>query len=354
MKNVLTVVGARPQFIKAAMISRQMRNSNRLKEIIVHTGQHYDANMSEVFFQELGIPQPDFHLGISGGGHGEMTGKMMCELEPLFSRVQPDLVLVYGDTNSTLAAALVACKLHIPVAHVEGGLRNHDLSIPEEVNRVVTDRVSRLVFYPTDRALENLLAEGFEGFGCRLVRTGDLMYDAALCFRPPAGRPAQSYVLLTLHRASNTEPESLPEIVSALNEIACEGKLIFPVHPRTRGALSRQGLTLHPNIEQLEPVGYLEMLSLLDGCEKVITDSGGLQKEAYAYGKTGLVLMEHTPWEELVEEQYLRTTAIKQTAILENWRKVSGLKPSGRLLYGDGNSARMVIQALEEFLSSSL
>ena len=173
MKNVLTVVGARPQFIKAAMISRQMRNSNRLKEIIVHTGQHYDANMSEVFFQELGIPQPDFHLGISGGGHGEMTGKMMCELEPLFSRVQPDLVLVYGDTNSTLAAALVACKLHIPVAHVEGGLRNHDLSIPEEVNRVVTDRVSRLVFYPTDRALENLLAEGFEGFGniSRLSKT---------------------------------------------------------------------------------------------------------------------------------------------------------------------------------------
>lgn len=354
MKNVLTIVGARPQFIKAAMISREMRASKYLREIIVHTGQHYDANMSEVFFQELGIPQPDFNLGISGGMHGDMTGKMMCALEPLVTRVQPDMLLVYGDTNSTLAAALVAVKLHIPVAHVEGGLRNHDLSIPEEVNRVVTDRVSSIVFYPTDKALENLQAEGFEGFSCRLVRTGDLMHDAAICFRPPPSQSEEAYTLLTLHRASNTEPERLPEIVSALNDIATERKLIFPVHPRTRGALCTQGLTLHPNIEQLDPVGYSEMLRLLEGCEKVITDSGGLQKEAYAYGKTGLVLMEHTPWEELVDEQYLCTTTLKREAILENWRKVHKLEPSGRPLYGDGNSAGIVVQALETFLSPSL
>ncbi len=185
-KKIVTVVGARPQFVKAAMVSRELAQSAGLDEVIVHTGQHFDPNMNEVFFQEMGIPTPKVNLGISGGGHGAMTGQMLAELEKVFCDEKPDLVLVYGDTNSTLAAALAAVKLHIPVAHVEGGLRNHDRSIPEEINRVLTDRVSSIVFCPTELARTNLLAEGFERLDCQLVETGDLMYDAALAFSLPS------------------------------------------------------------------------------------------------------------------------------------------------------------------------
>ena len=351
MKTILSVVGARPQFIKASLVSREIANSPELQEVLVHTGQHYDSNMSEVFFQELGIPEPAYNLGISQGNHGEMTGRMMCELERVILQTKPDMVLIYGDTNSTLAGALVGVKLHIPVAHVEGGLRTHRLKSPEEVNRVLTDRISSLIFYPTDLALDNLKKEGFEGGTSRLIRTGDLMYDAALFFRPPSGPASdEDFILLTLHRAENTGPQPLREIVRALNTLAEHYRMVFPVHPRTRKALNRDGLELHSNIEQREPVSYGQMLQLLNDCHRVITDSGGLQKEAHAYGKTSLVLMDYTPWAELEKTGYLCCTEAKTAAILENWKRVLRLQPQDVSLYGDGRSAATIVRSIESYL----
>jgi len=290
IKKIVTIVGARPQFIKAAVISRLIANeySGAVSEYSVHTGQHYDSNMSEVFFKELLIPEPDINLEVGSGSHGRQTGEMLYKIEEVLLQQEPDWVMVYGDTNSTLAGALAASKLNIPVAHVEAGLRSFNRKMAEEQNRVLTDHLAGLLFCPTEVARENLRNEGIEA-GVEVV--GDVMYDASLFYRSMLegmlaeqdNVPPDNFYLLTLHRAENTDyPERLAAIVEALNSLA-SFKGVFPIHPRTRKALSKQGLELNPHIKVIEPVGFLEMLRLEKTCDFIVTDSGGLQKEAYFF-----------------------------------------------------------------------
>lgn len=360
MKKIVTVLGARPQFIKAAMLSREIAKEESLQEIIIHTGQHFDTEMSEVFFREMDIPSPAYNLGVSGGTHGTMTGRMMMELEPILIQEKPDILLLYGDTNSTLAGALVARKLNIPIAHVEAGLRNFDMSIPEDVNRILTDRVSALLFCPTKVATDNLKNEGFESFPCTIVKTGDLMFDAVVHYAALLSskqhtshvEKPEEYILCTIHRALNTEAPGIFETFEALNHIAKSEKIIFPIHPRTKKALHQNQIELHPNIIPLGPLGYLDMVNLLKDSSYVITDSGGLQKEAYALKKKSLLLMSYTPWEELVENQFSVVTQIEMKAILKQWEKLQTLRPDFSIqLYGNGQSSKLILEGVKSFLN---
>lgn len=311
MRTVLTIVGARPQFIKAAVVSRALRAQPGVREVLVHTGQHYDDNMSRVFFEELEIPEPDYHLGIGGGTHGQNTGRMLEALEEVLLQERPDWVLVYGDTDSTLAGALAAAKLHIPVAHVEAGLRSFNRRMPEEINRVLTDHVSDLLFAPTEVAVRNLLREGIPSEKIHLV--GDVMYDAALYYGEKAERESQvlrrlglvpkGYVLATLHRAENTDdPERLRVVLQALAQVNKEVPVVLPVHPRTRKRAEAFGLDhLLGEVLAIEPVGYLDMVMLEKNARVIATDSGGVQKEAFFHRVPCVTLREETEWVELVE-----------------------------------------------------
>ncbi len=347
---IMTVVGARPQFIKAAVVSRALRELHPDKrEVIIHTGQHYDANMSDVFFDELEIPKPAYHLGIGGGTHGQNTGRMLEGIEQILLAERPDWVLVYGDTDSTLAGALAAAKLHIPVAHVEAGLRSYNRRMPEEINRVLTDHVASLLLTPTATATRNLHSEGIPVE--RVVEVGDVMYDAALFYKDKAKQPAgvtddSPFVLATIHRAENTDDTSrLRAIVQALNEIAQETCVVLPLHPRTRSRATAMGLDLG-SITVLDPVGYLEMIWLLEHCRIVVTDSGGLQKEAFFFGKPCVITRDETEWVELV------TT---------NWNVIAGADNVGNItqhirsikapytrqsIYGDGTAGKRVASLL--------
>ncbi len=308
-KKILTVVGARPQFIKAAVVSRaiaaQGAESN-LEEILVHTGQHYDADMSERFFAELGIPNPKYNLGIHGMNHGEMTGQMLSRLEKIFLEEKPDLVLVYGDTNSTLAGALAAAKLHVPVAHVEAGLRSFNRKMPEEINRVMTDHLSSWLFAPTQTAMVNLANENIKGEKVRQV--GDVMFDSVRFFqgRLKPSREIEDiankheFAVLTLHRSENTDdPRQFKAWISAVKDFASQHEVYFPIHPRTAKLAKSMNLDLAP-LKTLPPVGYQDMLYLLSRAQLVFTDSGGLQKEAYFSGVHCLTLRTETEWTELV------------------------------------------------------
>lgn len=303
--KILTIIGARPQFIKASVVSKAIAEQASLNEVIVHTGQHFDANMSEIFFDQLGIPKPDHQLNINGGTHGQMTGRMLIEIEAVILNEKPDRVMVYGDTNSTLAGALAASKLNIPVAHVEAGLRSFNMRMPEEINRILTDQVSEILFCPTRVAVENLKNEGFGHKSSKVLNVGDVMQDSALFFAQSAAAPAglnadDGYILATLHRAENTDdPSRLTAIVGALNEInRTVGPVILPLHPRTRGVIERLGLALE--VKVIDPVGYLEMIWLLQRCALVLTDSGGVQKEAFFFGKPCVTMRDQTEWVELV------------------------------------------------------
>lgn len=310
--KIVTVVGARPQFVKAAPVSRALAAVNA-REVMLHTGQHHDPEMSAVFFEELGLPAPDHHLGIHGGGHGDITGRMLMALEPTLAAEAPDWVLVYGDTNSTLAAALAAAKLHIPVAHVEAGLRSYNRAMPEEINRVLTDHVSARLYCPTSAAVENLAREGVTR-GVRLV--GDVMFDAALSLADRArqrsaivetlGLTGRPFVLATAHRAENTDhPQALRAVVDHLKALAREQTVVMPLHPRTRTAVDRLGLDLAP-IQTIGPVGPLDMAQLLAACALVVTDSGGLQKEAYFHRKPCVTMRGETEWVETIEHGWNR------------------------------------------------
>lgn len=362
--KIVTVLGARPQFIKAAMVSRELKSYESIQEIIVHTGQHYDNNMSDVFFQEMDIPAPGYNLGIAGGGHGSMTGRMMIELEELFQQLLPNLLLVYGDTNSTLAAALVARKMNIPVAHVEAGLRNFDMTIPEDVNRILTDRISDLLFCPTELAMENLEKEGFNHMPCKVIKTGDLMYDVVKYYASFSQERStiikrlsleeKDYVVCTIHRAHNTEAPGIYETFKALNKISETVKIVFPIHPRTRQALEKHNLELAPGIVKIEPQGYFDMVELLKNSSSVITDSGGLQKEAYALGKKSLQLMDYTPWEELVSNGFSLVTDLNSETILKKWETLKDMHPDFDLqLYGNGNTNMQIINSLLEYLNTN-
>ncbi len=333
-KKILTVVGARPQFVKAAVVSRAIASSGRLHETIVHTGQHYDDDLSRRFFEQLGIPPPAFNLGIGSGPHGLQTGRMLERLEHVMKELRPDVVLVYGDTNSTLAGALAAAKLHIPVGHVEAGLRSFNRRMPEEINRVVTDHLADLLFAPTPAAVENLAREGIPPE--RVHLTGDVMYDAALHFGRKAdegdspldrlGLKPGRYVLATVHRAENTNDASrLRAIVEALSELAREIPVVLPLHPRTRASLERSSLhgCFHGGLRVVGPVGYLEMVALERGARLIATDSGGVQKEAFFHGVPCVTLRDETEWVELVEAGWncCVPPASGPEAFVENIRK---------------------------------
>jgi len=310
MKKIITVVGARPQFIKAATLSRQFQLKG-VEELIIHTGQHFDANMSDVFFEEMEIPKPAFQLDIHGLTHGAMTGRMLEGIEEILLKEKPDGLLVYGDTNSTLAGALAASKLHIPVIHVEAGLRSYNMEMPEEINRILTDRISTILFCPTDTAIQNLKREGYDNMPIKIIKNGDVMQDAAMYYAAKAEQKSdiirneglKRFVLATIHRQENTDsPTNLKSIIEGLNEINRQVPVVVPIHPRTRKILSQ--LNIIPEFKLIDPVGYFDMIMLLKTCELVITDSGGVQKEAFFFGKHCITLREQTEWVELIDKGY--------------------------------------------------
>lgn len=355
--KILTVIGARPQFIKAAPISSVLRKKHI--EILIHTGQHYDSNMSEVFFQELSIPKPDYNLNVGSGGHGYQTGKMLEGIEEIIINEEPDGLLVYGDTNSTLAGSLAASKLNVPVFHIEAGLRSYNRHMPEEQNRILTDHISSLLLCPTQRAVENLVKEGIVS---GVHHTGDIMFDAVLQNKNVSqtkysngawiselrklnnGFPyieENHYYLSTIHRAENTnDVEKLREILTAFELL--EKKVIFPLHPRTKKAVAELGMNLR-NVIIIEPVGYLLMLYLTANALMVLTDSGGLQKEAYFLNTPCVTLREETEWIETLENNWNVLCPIKCNEILEKAnRNINNLTKTSTQPFGDGNAAETI------------
>jgi UDP-GlcNAc3NAcA epimerase len=363
--KIITTVGARPQFVKAAVVSRAIAMHSHINEIIVHTGQHYDANMSDVFFEEMKIPKPHYNLHIGGGQHGTMTGQMLGKVEEVLLKERPDVVLVYGDTNSTLAGALAAVKLHIPVAHVEAGLRSFNMRMPEEINRILTDRISSWLFCPTKTAVDNLQDEGYFGkkaIGKHIVENvGDVMYDAALFYKKIAQQSNElslvlkevncSFYLATIHRAENTDDvERLKNIINALSTIGKTVPVILPLHPRTRNIIAQHNIPLH-NIKVIEPVGYFDMITLLEKCQGVLTDSGGGQKEAYFFSKPCITLRDETEWLELVEHGYNVLVGADYDKILQAQKQLLAKKLDFSLkLYGDGTAGEKIVQNLIEGL----
>ncbi|WP_281246611.1 non-hydrolyzing UDP-N-acetylglucosamine 2-epimerase [Marinobacter zhejiangensis] len=351
--KIFTIVGARPQFIKASVVSRAIKKSECIDEVVLHTGQHFDQNMSDVFFEQLNIPRPDVRLDVNGGSHGEMTGRMLIEIERAIKDYAPDRVLVYGDTNSTLAGALAAAKLHVPVAHVEAGLRSFNMNMPEEINRILTDQLSDLLCCPTDAAVQNLNNEGFDSKPAKVLKVGDVMQDSALLFSkfalPPQGLGGQSnYVLATLHRAENTDDIGrLSSIVQALNAIHKNvAEVILPLHPRTRAAISDQGLDL--DVKIIDPVGYFEMLWLLRNCGLVLTDSGGVQKEAFFFGKPCVTMRDETEWVELIEVGANVLVGADRDAIIEHVQLNIGRIVKDELsLYGGGKASGEIVRHLQ-------
>ena len=354
----MTIVGARPQFIKAAVVSRALQNAG-IKEIIVHTGQHFDANMSDIFFEEMQIPKPDYNLEINNLHHGAMTGRMLESIEKVLLKESPDLVLVYGDTNSTLAGALAAKKLNIIVAHVEAGLRSFNLAMPEEINRILTDRISDILFCPTATSVKNLKNEGFDAFSSQILQVGDVMYDAALFYEKLSDRKStiihdlkigdEKYILCTIHRQENTDnAASLLSIMDALNTLNHEIKVIIPLHPRTRHIIKNQGIKT--SFQVLDPVGYFDMIQLIRHSHLVMTDSGGLQKEAYFYGKYCITVRDQTEWTELVENGYNFLTGANKEKIISVCTNLMNQKPVefSLQLYGDGKASVKIADALKD------
>ena len=350
--KVLTIVGARPQFIKAGSVSRAMKK-HHVHEVIVHTGQHYDANMSDIFFEEMKIPKPDYFLGVGGKSHAAMTGQMMEKIEEVAINEKPDCNLVYGDTNTTLAGALVASKLHIKLAHVEAGLRSFNMKMPEEVNRILTDRVSDVLFCPTQIAVDNLMNEGYSRMPNKIVLSGDVMQDGAIFYKDLARKPADvvvkdDFILCTIHRAENTDNhDRLRSIFEGLNEIGKNHQIILPLHPRTRNILNELDIDL-VNITLINPVGYLEMVWLISNSSLIMTDSGGLQKEAYFFEKPCVTLRDETEWLELVENKFNILVGASKDALIgafEN-RKHLFSNDYATKLYGNGNASDKIVKEL--------
>jgi len=352
--KIASIVGARPQFIKAAPVSREIRQHH--EEILIHTGQHYDENMSDVFFEILDIPRPNYNLGVGSGSHGRQTADMMRGLEDVLEKERPDLVLVYGDTNSTLAGALVAAKMGMPLGHVEAGLRSFNREMPEEVNRVVADHLSSLLFAPTETAVSNLTREGITR-GVHLV--GDVMYDVALQSAQSArsrdtvarlGLTRGEYILVTLHRPQNVDrKETLSSIVEAL--VNAGRPVVFPVHPRTRKNLAAFGLwdRLTAKVKAIEPVDYLDFIALLMASAKVVTDSGGVQKEAYFFGVPCVTLRDETEWMETMEDGWNALVGSETEDILHAIRNFNpeGTKSKS---FGDGHAAEKIARILDKFV----
>ncbi|GAB4315861.1 MAG: UDP-N-acetylglucosamine 2-epimerase (non-hydrolyzing) [Methanobacteriaceae archaeon] len=362
--KIVTVLGARPQFIKAALVSHELRKNN--EEVIIHTGQHYNIELSEIFFKEMGIPQPDYNLEVGSGTHATQTARMMMKLEKKFQQLQPDMVLLYGDTNSTLAAAVTASKLNLPIAHVEAGPRMYDKSVPEEVNRIITDHISTLLFAPTPLAAENLYKEGLKD---PVHITGDVMYDLFLYFSKRADKSSNilgelglnsgEYLLTTIHRARNTDSiENLKAITCAFQILSSHCKIVFPAHPRTVKYLKKYGLydalDENPNIQQIKPVGYLDMNILTRNASKIITDSGGLQKEAFFAQVPCITLDSSTGWPETVLEGWntiFTETKYKFFDEEEIVDVVSNFNPKGEYenVFGEGDASKNICKIIEDY-----
>jgi len=350
--KVLSIVGARPQFVKCAPVSRELRKVH--EEVLVHTGQHYDYGLSEVFFRDLGIPTPDYHLEIGSGSHGVQTGRMLAAIEDVLVKEEPGIVLVYGDTNSTLAGALAAAKMHVPVAHVEAGLRSFDRRMPEEVNRVLTDHCSDLLFCPTATAVRNLAAEGITA-GVHL--TGDVMVDAlqqnltlAKERSTDPGLSPKGYYLATVHRAGNTDdPAALRAIMEAFSRL--DIPVVFPVHPRTRKKLAEYGIAPAANVRLVEPLPYFEMLALLSGARAVLTDSGGVQKEAYILEVPCVTLRENTEWVETVEDGWNVLVGTDADRIVLEADAAGSARRGHSTRFGDGHAAVRIAAIIREYES---
>ncbi|MDG2193777.1 MAG: UDP-N-acetylglucosamine 2-epimerase (non-hydrolyzing) [Polaribacter sp.] len=347
--KIVTILGARPQFVKAGTVSREIVRHPIIEEVIIHTGQHYDTNMSDVFFDEMRIPKPNYFLGIGGKSHGAMTGQMIEKIEEVVVKEKPDWILVYGDTNSTLAGAIVASKLRIKLAHVEAGLRSFNMGMPEEVNRILTDRVSTVLFCPTDLAVENLNREGYEHINCTIVKSGDVMQDGALYYRKLAVKPTfkieNNFVLSTIHRADNTDSlERLTSIISALNEIHKEKQVIVPLHPRTKKIIQKNGIQI--NFKVIDPIGYLEMIWLIDHCDIIMTDSGGLQKEAFFFKRHCITLRDDTEWGELIENKFNVLVGADKNKIIEAYNNFEFSNNFEIDLYGSGTASEKIINKI--------
>jgi len=378
--RIVTIVGARPQFIKAAAVNRAIQEFNQrrkqVQEILVHTGQHYDYLMDKVFFEELKLPKPDYHLGVGSGPHAKQTGMMMERIEAILKKEKPMVVMVYGDTNSTLAGALAAAKLNIPVAHVEAGLRSYNRTMPEEINRLLTDHLSTLLFCPTAHAAQNLLREGIkDGKGRVVKKVGDVMYDSILFYSKVAEKKStilkdlnlysstpnselktQNYYLATLHRAENTDnPKRLKFILSAMNKIGRNIPIILPLHPRTKKIMGVHCLfSEFENIKFIEPVSYLDMLKLEKNAKAILTDSGGVQKEAYWFSIPCFTLRDETEWVEIVKSRW---NVLVGTGVKRIVREVSHMEERKRYLkgeeiFGDGKASQNIVQILIKYFGS--
>ncbi|MBK8563706.1 MAG: UDP-N-acetylglucosamine 2-epimerase (non-hydrolyzing) [Saprospiraceae bacterium] len=363
--KILTIVGARPQFIKAAVVSRNLEKYLGIKEYILHTGQNYDNNMSSIFFEEMDIPKPHFHLNIHGGGHGVMTGKMLEGIEQKIQELNPAAVLVYGDTNSTLAGALAAKKLHKKVVHVEAGLRSFNMRMPEEINRIITDRISDVLFCPTTTAINNLKQEGFDNFHSEIVLSGDVMQDAVLFYQDKASQISHivdnlqlqpnGFILTTIHRAENTDNVArLTAIINGLNTVhRTILPVILPLHPRTRQIIEKNGIDIHFTI--IDPVGYFDMLQLIMNATLICTDSGGLQKEAYFCNKYCVTLRDETEWIELVEGGYNRLAGSESERIIEAVTDyIKTPFPPKVELYGGGLAGEIICHHLSQLIDSEV
>ncbi len=351
--KIISVIGARPQFIKSAAFSKKNSDEKLFKEIIIHTGQHYDKNMSKIFFDQLSIPKPKYNLDINNKNHGEMTGEMMIKLESLFIKENPKAILVYGDTNSTLAGALVAKKLKITLVHIESGLRSNNLEMPEEINRIVTDNISNILFCPSQESFDNLKNENITNRADLVKITGDIMYDSLKLFSNLKNNKFternNKYCIVTIHREENTDNiKNLKNIVESINKISKFIDIIFPIHPRTLKKVQDFNLDFKSKVYLISPVGYVEMLHLVQNCEIVLTDSGGLQKEAYYLKKFCITLRKETEWKELVSSKVNYITGSNKEKILESFHKLINKDfNSKKNIYGSGNSSEIILKSLK-------
>jgi len=351
MKKIVTILGARPQFVKAAVLSRVITEHNQIEEVVVHTGQHYDTNMSAVFFEEMRIPKPTYNLNINGLSHGAMTGQMLEKIEEVLVKEKPQAVVVYGDTNSTIAGTLAAKKMDIKVVHIEAGLRSFNMKMPEEVNRILTDRISNLLLCPTDTAIDNLKNEGYDKLDAHVVKCGDIMKDAVAFYSKISAEKSSiindlkltsgNFVLATIHRQENTDDlEKLTAIFEGLEEIHKEAVVVLPLHPRTRGILKCNKLEY--NITMIDPVGYFDMLELLKSCKMVVSDSGGLQKEAYFNKKHCVITREETEWVELVTNNFAEIVGSDKNKLVKAFNRFKNSEADFSMnLYGKAVGERI-------------
>lgn len=355
--KIVTILGARPQFVKAAVLSRIINKHHEINEVIVHTGQHYDTNMSDVFFEEMEIPKPKYNLAINGLGHGAMTGQMLEKIEKILQGEKPNAVVVYGDTNSTLAGALAAKKLSVKLIHIEAGLRSFNMEMPEEINRILTDRISNLLLCPTDTAIKNLHDEGYRNLPIKLVKAGDIMKDAVQYYSKISEKKSKifnkldlekgNFVLATIHRQENTDNlVHLKAIFEVLSKINKEQKVVLPLHPRTKNILEKNNLEY--DIEIIEPVGYFDMLELLKNCTMVISDSGGLQKEAFFNKRPVIIARTETEWVELVSHGFGRIVGADKDKIYNAFQDFKNKKFNFTInLYGDAVGEKMYKEILD-------